>query len=209
MSASSDETLKVWHASSGQCLRTLRGHTSAARHRSPVEQHVECLSTQRGTQVWGVAALSEGRVVSGSRDRTLKVWDVSSGQCLHTLSGHTGSVRRRRPVDTTRRSLVDAARGAGQLRRRPAERRRRVRGVGPHAQGVGRVERRVPPDAERAHVPGAAPGSSRTKASIARRRREGRRSGASPPCRTAASCPGRRTARSRCGTRRALSASAR
>ena len=36
-----------------------------------------------------VALLSDGRVVSGSCDNTLKVWDSVSGQCLQTLSGHT------------------------------------------------------------------------------------------------------------------------
>ena len=32
--------------------------------------------------------LSDGRVVSGSQDNTLKVWDSVSGLCLQTLSGH-------------------------------------------------------------------------------------------------------------------------
>ena len=156
-----------------------------------------------------VAALPIGRIVSGSDDGTLKVWDVSSAQCLRTLSGHTGRALRRRPVDTTRRSLVDAARGAGHVRHRPPERSRRVRVGRPHAQGLGSVERSVPPDAARAHELGAAPASSRTARLIARRRRDGRRSGASPSCRTATSCPGRATTRSRCGTRRAVGASGR
>ena len=112
---------------------------------------------------------------------------------------------RLRPV----KQSVRAIRGAGQLRRRHLERPRRVWIAGQHAQGVGPVDRRLPRDAERALRFRATPASSRTARSIARRRREGRRSGASPPCRTAASCPGRRTARSRRGTRRALSASAR
>ena len=110
---------------------------------------------------------------------------------------------------TARRLLVDAVTGAGLLRRRPAERQRRLRVVGQDAHGVGPVERRVPPDADRAHGLGAAPASSRTKASIVRRPRDGRRSGASLSCRTAASCPGRTTARSRSGTCRPASASGR
>ena len=36
-----------------------------------------------------VAVLSDGRVVSGSADKTMKVWDSVSGRCLQTLSGHT------------------------------------------------------------------------------------------------------------------------
>jgi F-box and WD-40 domain protein CDC4 len=32
------------------------------------------------------------RCASGSMDNTVKVWDVGTGQCLHTLSGHTALV---------------------------------------------------------------------------------------------------------------------
>jgi len=51
---------------------TLKGHLSA----------VTC-----------VAISPDGRrVVSGSRDKTLKVWDVATGKCLATLKGHSNSV---------------------------------------------------------------------------------------------------------------------
>lgn len=33
------------------------------------------------------------RVVSGSRDATLRVWDIETGQCLHVLMGHVAAVR--------------------------------------------------------------------------------------------------------------------
>lgn len=33
------------------------------------------------------------RVVSGSRDATLRLWDVDTGQCLHVLMGHVAAVR--------------------------------------------------------------------------------------------------------------------
>ena len=33
------------------------------------------------------------RVVSGSKDNTLKVWDVATGECLATLEGHSSTVR--------------------------------------------------------------------------------------------------------------------
>lgn len=36
-----------------------------------------------------MAVLSKGRVVSGSRDCTLRVWDAATGQCLQTLIEHT------------------------------------------------------------------------------------------------------------------------
>lgn len=33
------------------------------------------------------------RVVSGSRDATLRVWDINDGTCLHILVGHLAAVR--------------------------------------------------------------------------------------------------------------------
>ena len=33
------------------------------------------------------------RVVSGSRDATLRVWDIVDGECLHVLIGHVAAVR--------------------------------------------------------------------------------------------------------------------
>ena len=31
-------------------------------------------------------------LASGSRDKTIKIWDIESGSCQSTLAGHTGSV---------------------------------------------------------------------------------------------------------------------
>jgi WD40 repeat protein len=39
-----------------------------------------------------VAVLPDGRIVSGSADRTLRVWDVESGASVATLHGHQGPV---------------------------------------------------------------------------------------------------------------------
>jgi WD40 repeat protein len=63
VSGSSDETLRVWDLASGQCTRTLKGHTG---------------------WVWAVAVAvtADGRAVSGSSDETLRVWDLASGRCL-------------------------------------------------------------------------------------------------------------------------------
>ena len=38
------------------------------------------------------------RVVSGSIDNTLKVWDVATGKCVATLRGHSKDVALRRPL---------------------------------------------------------------------------------------------------------------
>lgn len=33
------------------------------------------------------------RVVSGSRDASLRLWDIDTGACLHVLVGHVAAVR--------------------------------------------------------------------------------------------------------------------
>jgi NB-ARC domain/WD domain, G-beta repeat len=72
VSASADQTLKIWDASSGMERLTLRGHTG------PV---IGC----------AISPMSDF-VVSASVDCTLKVWDSSSGTELLTLLGHTKPV---------------------------------------------------------------------------------------------------------------------
>jgi WD40 repeat protein len=32
------------------------------------------------------------RVITGSQDKTARVWDVATGECVHVLEGHTGFV---------------------------------------------------------------------------------------------------------------------
>ncbi|ROT64454.1 F-box/WD repeat-containing protein 7 [Penaeus vannamei] len=71
VSGSDDNTLKVWNATSGKCMRTLTGHTGG---------------------VWS-SQMSGNRIVSGSTDRTLRVWNAETGECIHTLYGHTSTVR--------------------------------------------------------------------------------------------------------------------
>jgi hypothetical protein len=72
VSASGDQTLKVWDARTGEERRTLRGHTGA---------------------VWGCAISPAGdSIVSASLDETLKVWDARTGEDRRTLRGHTDEV---------------------------------------------------------------------------------------------------------------------
>lgn len=111
VSGSDDNTLKVWSAVSGKCLRTLVGHTGGVWSSQMWRNVIISGSTDRTLKVWNADTgqcihtlyghtstvrcmhLHENKVVSGSRDATLRVWDVDTGKCLHVLVGHVAAVR--------------------------------------------------------------------------------------------------------------------
>ena len=39
-----------------------------------------------------MALTADGRIISGSGDGRIRVWDLESGRLLRSLNGHTGSV---------------------------------------------------------------------------------------------------------------------
>jgi len=51
-----------------------------------------CTWTGHTGGVHALLQLSDGRVVSGSGDNTIKIWDLTSGTCLSTWTGQTSSV---------------------------------------------------------------------------------------------------------------------
>jgi WD40 repeat protein len=75
----------VWPADFRQCRPLLR-------HPLQTGGLARVLAGHQGF-VTAVAVLPDGRVVSGSHDHTLRVWDVESGQVLATLAGHQGAVK--------------------------------------------------------------------------------------------------------------------
>ncbi|CAB4062374.1 FBXW7 [Lepeophtheirus salmonis] len=111
VSGSDDNTLKVWSATTGKCLRTLVGHTGGVWSSQMRDNIIVSGSTDRSLKVWNADAgtcvhtlyghtstvrcmhLHENQVVSGSRDSTLRIWDIETGECLHILAGHLAAVR--------------------------------------------------------------------------------------------------------------------
>ena len=68
MSGSSDCQIKVWNATTGECVRTLIGHDALVR----------ALALDPAT----------GRLVSASYDKTVKVWDLRTGRLVQQYKQH-------------------------------------------------------------------------------------------------------------------------
>ncbi len=90
LSGSLDRTLRLWDLEGGQEIcklhRTFR--------RSELRGLEETLILQSHSHwINAVAITSNGRcAVSGSHDRTLKIWDLSTGSLMHSLVGHTDTI---------------------------------------------------------------------------------------------------------------------
>uniref|UniRef100_A0A0A9W3D1 Lissencephaly-1 homolog n=1 Tax=Lygus hesperus TaxID=30085 RepID=A0A0A9W3D1_LYGHE len=92
-SCSNDQTVRVWIIASKECKAELRGH----------DHVVECIAwaPESSHSAINEAAGADNKkgayegpfLVSGSRDKTLRVWDVGRSVCLFTLEGHDNWVR--------------------------------------------------------------------------------------------------------------------
>ncbi|WVR08535.1 hypothetical protein IAU60_005590 [Kwoniella sp. DSM 27419] len=72
VSASYDNTARVWDITTGKCEHVLAGH----------EAKVYSVAYDRYRK----------RCASGSMDNTVRVWDTVTGECLQVLTGHTSLV---------------------------------------------------------------------------------------------------------------------
>lgn len=82
-SAGGDCTIKLWDVQDGQCIQTLAGHADWVR--TVVFAPYPSQNAAQNPQLLLLA--------SGGADQQIKLWDVATGECLQTLSGHQGWVR--------------------------------------------------------------------------------------------------------------------
>jgi WD40 repeat protein len=105
-SGSSDRTIKLWEVSTGQLLNTFVGHKlkvtavafsvagilASASADSSICLWVDTLRHQLTGHVGSVTAIAfspDGRLLaSGGEDRSIRIWDTSSGDCVQVLAGH-------------------------------------------------------------------------------------------------------------------------
>ena len=73
-----DQTVKLWDFRSGECFRTLRGHRS----------RVWAIAFAAPNDTDANGSHNHHLLASGSADRTIKLWNWQTGECLKTLQGH-------------------------------------------------------------------------------------------------------------------------
>ena len=72
VTASGDQTARIWDAATGEELRQLTGHSGA---------------------VSSAAYSPDGKhIVTASDDQTARIWDAATGEELRQLTGHSGTV---------------------------------------------------------------------------------------------------------------------
>jgi U3 small nucleolar RNA-associated protein 13 len=91
-SASQDRTVKVWAAADGTTVGLLRGHKRGVWTVafSPPGTSLRGGSLPGGGPAGGAGP--RGYVLTGSADRSVRLWSLADYTCLATLEGHTNSV---------------------------------------------------------------------------------------------------------------------
>mmetsp|Transcript_4040 Transcript_4040/g.6055 ORF Transcript_4040/g.6055 Transcript_4040/m.6055 type:complete len:555 (-) Transcript_4040:26-1690(-) len=106
---SNDKTVKIWDTRSASCLSTLRGPVQSVMcvNFSSNDEYLLGASNDNSTRIWSIRGQTMSqkltltghigrvysgqftsdsmRVMTGSHDRTLKIWDLSRGYCIRTI----------------------------------------------------------------------------------------------------------------------------
>ena len=71
VSASFDNTIKIWNTDAQSLIRTLIGHTNSIR---------------------SVLVLSNGYLASGGHDNTIRIWNPDTGLIIKNITGHEKTI---------------------------------------------------------------------------------------------------------------------
>ncbi|KAI4122867.1 MAG: hypothetical protein LQ347_006354, partial [Umbilicaria vellea] len=87
-SASQDRTVKIWSVEEGEVQGILRGHRRGVWSVKFAPKGTPTITGDSGPAASG----NRGLILTGSGDKTVKIWSLTDYSCLRTLEGHTNSV---------------------------------------------------------------------------------------------------------------------
>ncbi|KAF9763642.1 hypothetical protein IL306_003046 [Fusarium sp. DS 682] len=85
-SASQDKTVKIWSVAEGEVQGILRGHKRGVWTVQFSPAHMPAIQGEDGP------ITGKGAVLTGSGDKTIKLWNLASYTCVRTFEGHSNSV---------------------------------------------------------------------------------------------------------------------
>lgn len=86
-SASQDRTVKIWSTEEGETQGILRGHKRGVWSVAFAPKDTPIISSNDGS-----TGTNRGMVLTGSGDKTLKIWSLNDYSCLRTFEGHSNNV---------------------------------------------------------------------------------------------------------------------
>ena len=94
ISGSDDKTIKIWDINTGNLIKTLPDKSCSISIFSSPERTVTQTVHPSNILLDKVTSLAanNGKLVSGSHDTTVNIWDLNSGEVLWTLAGHNSPV---------------------------------------------------------------------------------------------------------------------
>merc|ERR1711974_448283 len=105
VSGSADRTVKVWDVRTGELLNSLEGHTGSISSLAIIRSASSSFSTSSSSS--SSSSAPSPIIASASFDKTIKLWNLYTGECVGTLEGHTDFVTCVRAVGD--RTLVSAS----------------------------------------------------------------------------------------------------
>ncbi|KAH6695966.1 small nucleolar ribonucleoprotein-like protein complex subunit [Leptodontidium sp. MPI-SDFR-AT-0119] len=85
-SASQDKNVKIWSVEEGEVQGILRGHKRGVWSVKFAPKDTPSIIGESGP------AAGKGLVLTGSGDKTIKIWSLADYSCVRTFEGHTNSV---------------------------------------------------------------------------------------------------------------------
>lgn len=85
-SSSQDKTVKIWSVAEGEVQGILRGHKRGVWSVKFAPANTPVIQGDKG------AVAGKGLVLTGSGDKTVKIWSLSDYTCIRTFEGHSNSI---------------------------------------------------------------------------------------------------------------------